>query len=96
MDNREFLQALLDWRGDGSKVCSRCGCCEVVAQECEQCDEGLDGHDCGEDCCCCEDPESNMPCEFCRGRGYFEVCLGRCDNDGKHSAAVQRPSGGEG
>jgi hypothetical protein len=25
-----------------------------------------------------------MPCEYCQGRGYFEVCLGSCDADGKH------------
>src|SRR5438045_1896684 len=85
--NREFLQTLLDARGDGSKICSRCGCCEVVTEECEQCAEGLDGHDCGEDSCCCEFPEENLRCEFCDGRGYFEMCLGRCDKDGKHESA---------
>ena len=84
---REFLQALLDTRGDGSKLCPRCGCCELTTEECEQCDEGLDGHDCGDDCCCCEDPEPNLACQFCNGRGYFEICLGHCDKDGKHGAS---------
>lgn len=84
---REFLQALLDARGDGGKLCERCGCCEMTTEECEQCDEGLNGHDCGEDCCCCADPEENVRCGFCRGRGYFEVCLGSCDKDGKHERA---------
>lgn len=78
-EQRNFLQALLDTRGDGSKLCPRCGCCEMTTEECEQCDEGLDGHDCGE--------EPNLRCQFCGGRGYFEVCLGQCDENGKHKAA---------
>jgi hypothetical protein len=68
VSQREFLQALLDTRGDGSKLCARCGCCEMTTEECEQCDEGLDGHDCGEDTCCCEFPEDNLRCQFCSGR----------------------------
>jgi len=70
--------------GLARKLCPRCECCELVTEECEQCEEGYSGHDCGEDCCCCADPEDNLVCEFCRGRGYFEVCLGRCDSEGKH------------
>lgn len=81
---REFLQELLDARGDGSKICPRCGCCELTTEECEQCEDGLDGHDCGEDCCCCEYPEPNLPCQFCGGRGYFEICLGSCNSEGQH------------
>lgn len=90
--SREFLQALLDARGDGGKLCQRCGCCELVSEECEQCNEGLDGHDCGEDCCCCLDPEDNIPCQFCRGRGYFEVCLGGCNERGEHREANETGS----
>jgi len=75
------------------ELCARCGCCEMVTEECEQCDEGLDGHDCGEDCCCCEDPEPNLPCQFCSGRGYFMVCLGRCDEHGQHAAKAVASEG---
>lgn len=37
--------------------------------ECWNCDEGYSGHDCGEDCCCCLDPEDNVICDICRGKG---------------------------
>lgn len=38
--------------------------------ECGQCGGwGLDGHDCGEDICCCADPEDNIECENCEGEG---------------------------
>ncbi len=42
--------------------------------ECENCGgEGFVGHDCGEDCCCCLDPEDNVPCDVCGGKGgYWE------------------------
>jgi hypothetical protein len=33
-----------------------------------------DFHDCGEDCCCCIDPEPGE-CPECHGRGYFKHCL---------------------
>ena len=37
---------------------------------CDDCGgEGLLGHDCGEDCCACADPDDNMPCLRCEGRG---------------------------
>ena len=38
--------------------------------ECENCGgEGVTSHDCGEDCCCCEDPEDNVACDCCDGEG---------------------------
>lgn len=36
---------------------------------CEQCVDGFTGHDCGEDCCCCLNPEPNVECEVCDGEG---------------------------
>lgn len=66
-------------------ICRRCGCCEVVWKDCVHCGgKGLDGHDCGEDCCCCLDPEENLRCDMCEGRGGWKWCLGRCDEHGKH------------
>lgn len=45
--------------------CPKCGA-ELERVICELCDgEGLDAHDCGEDCCCL-DPEPNVPCDICR------------------------------
>lgn len=43
--------------------------------ECESCGgEGMDGHDCGEDVCCCLDPEPNVPCHDCGGSGKVHAC----------------------
>jgi len=43
--------------------------------ECWQCDgEGVSGHDCGDDCCCCLDPEDNMRCDICGGHGGWWRC----------------------
>lgn len=55
--------------------CARCGSsCEYV--RCEMCGgEGLDGHDCGEDICCCLHPEDNVDCDTCKGHGGWYQCL---------------------
>ena len=48
---------------------------EKVWHECEQCGgEGVYGHDCGEDVCCCLYPEDNMRCDICRGKGGWWHC----------------------
>lgn len=66
-------------------MCPKCGCCEMVWEECEYCDEdGFVDHDCGEDCCCCADPEPNVTCDVCRGVGGFWVCAGGCNEQGEH------------
>jgi len=45
--------------------------------ECWQCGgEGMYGHDCGEDCCVCADPEENERCDICRGKGGWLRCYG--------------------
>jgi hypothetical protein len=55
--------------------CPRCGG-SADWQECSNCGgDGYDGHDCGEDCCCCEDPEDNIPCDICHGEGGWWACL---------------------
>jgi protein gp37 len=55
--------------------CARCGAsCYFV--DCDNCDEdGMIDHDCGEDCCCCLDPEPNVPCSICWGHGGWYCCL---------------------
>lgn len=54
--------------------CARCGS-SLFFDDCEACGgEGLDGHDCGEDCCCCADPEENVVCAYCGGKGSFPHC----------------------
>lgn len=55
--------------------CARCGS-STDSVQCEACGgEGVDGHDCGEDSCMCRDPEPNVSCSYCQGRGSWLVCL---------------------
>ena len=37
--------------------------------------EGFSSHDCGEDTCCCIDPEDNVVCDVCGGKGGWKVQL---------------------
>lgn len=54
--------------------CARCGG-SVDYEDCWQCGgEGVDHHDCGEDCCCCAFPEDNVQCDNCMGEGGWRVC----------------------
>ena len=64
-------------------ICLRCGCCTMYWEECWNCDEGYSSHDCGEDCCCCDDPEPNVTCDICGGKGGYYVC--DCDEKGRHA-----------
>lgn len=41
--------------------------------DCWQCGgEGYSDHDCGEDCCCCLNPENNVICDICNGAGGWK------------------------
>lgn len=53
--------------------CDKCRC-ELEWQECENCEEGYSYHDCGEDCCCCLNPENNVICDTCNGEGGWYYC----------------------
>ena len=55
--------------------CARCGSsCDF--QQCDQCGgEGVDGHDCGDDTCCCLYPEDNVGCDICESHGGWWTCL---------------------
>ena len=54
--------------------CARCGS-SVDGERCWNCEDGYSHHDCGEDCCVCLDPEDNVRCDVCNGRGCWERCL---------------------
>lgn len=42
-------------------------------EDCDDCGgTGYVGHDCGEDTCCCLNPEDNILCDTCGGRGSLE------------------------
>lgn len=54
--------------------CARCGSsCDY--EPCDNCEDGYDGHDCGEDVCCCLYPEENVLCDICDGHGGWNRCL---------------------
>jgi hypothetical protein len=64
-------------RNDGSEEdcqCARCGSSAGFI-DCYNCHDGYTSHDCGEDCCCCLEPEDNVPCDVCEGRGGWWNCL---------------------
>jgi len=67
----------------------------MSSEPCEQCGgDGVDGHDCGEDTCCCMYPADNETCDICQGEGGFMTCLGGCDFDGRvpHKRRVEPPA----
>lgn len=71
------VEGAISWRktpwGE-EPFCPHCGS-DVHWVDCENCDEGYTGHDCGEDCCCCLYPEPNVVCDICDGKGGWYVCL---------------------
>jgi hypothetical protein len=59
--------------------CARCGS-SATFEECEACGgEGLRGHDCGDDTCCCLRPEENQTCGDCGGVEGWWCCLSSRD-----------------
>lgn len=63
--------------GDGREWechCARCGS-SADYERCDHCEDGFDGHDCGEDCCCCLEPEENVVCQICEGHAGWYWCL---------------------
>lgn len=68
-------------------LCPRCKCCEMDWEDCYQCGgEGGRGYD---DDLQFEDPLWYQPgdfetCDTCEGAGGWAMCLGNCDEHGKH------------
>lgn len=54
-------------------ICQVCAW-EVERVDCDQCSDGFVGHDCGEDCCACLEPEDNVACDTCDGYGFWVRC----------------------
>lgn len=54
--------------------CARCGS-SMMTERCEHCEDGYDGHDCGEDCCACLCPDENVRCQYCDGTGVWHHCV---------------------
>ena len=55
--------------------CKKCGHEESAWRTCWSCGGEGGYHDCGEDTCCCLDPdEITNACSECRGNGGWNVC----------------------
>ena len=55
--------------------CKRCHA-DAHWVECDQCEDGYTDHDCGEDTCCCLNPEPNVICDICDGESGWYICDG--------------------
>ena len=65
---------LYDRDHDASPICRECES-DLDWVVCDVCDgSGFSGHDCGEDCCACIDPEDNEVCAECMGVGGWLTC----------------------
>lgn len=53
--------------------CNECGTL-MEWKECWNCEDGYAYHDCGEDTCCCLDPEPNVVCDVCNGEDGWMMC----------------------
>lgn len=53
--------------------CEHCGG-SLSRERCDQCEDGMSYHDCGEDCCACLYPEPNVKCDQCGGAGGWWQC----------------------
>lgn len=59
--------------------CARCGS-DTEWLECYLCGgEGVDGHDCGDDTCCCLNPEDDVECDVCEGDGGWMRCISEAE-----------------
>lgn len=62
---------------------TQCDHANCTWEDCYNCEEGYSDHDCGEDTCCCLNPEPNVVCDVCDGKGGWWKCdrCGKCGDD---------------
>lgn len=63
-----------DHEPEDDPQCQYCGAA-MEWEDCWNCEDGYEGHDCGEDCCCCLHPEPNVRCDVCGGEGGYLQCI---------------------
>lgn len=70
----------------GDDVCDRCGCCGTYWEDCHSCggEGGLDWEDLQFVDPLWYSPGDFVKCDVCSGVGGWFVCLGDCDENGKH------------
>ena len=67
--------------------CQRCKCCSLTREDCDAC--GGDGFVESEDW---QDYGEMFPCGTCAEQGGWSVCVGDCDQDGKHVGRLGEPT----
>lgn len=82
MNEATFLEELCE--ATDKELCPTCKCCEVVWESCETCAGNgyIDNDDYDE---MNEWENDSAPCEMCDGKGGHKMCIGRCDENGKHT-----------
>ena len=81
---------------DEIEACTVCGC-DLEWADCWSCVGDGGYHDCGEDCCCCANPDDdlNCACDVCDGRGGWPLCpLANSHPPAPQSSAENEKSGG--
>lgn len=75
MSDTEIVAGIEWHRDQHDPWCARCGSSADYIP-CGWCgDECFTGHECGEDLCVCVDPEDNVVCDACGGRGGTWHCI---------------------
>jgi len=70
---------------DRMQICKRCGCCSLYWEGCYNCGgEGF--RELYEDDPLWYDEDDLETCDVCNGKGGFWLCIGHCDENGKHGA----------
>lgn len=81
------------YEDDDPPYCEVCGA-ELDWEDCNECGgSGYSYHDCGEDVCCCLDPEDNVKCDQCSGNGGWWECWNKQSTE--HFEWDRRESKGE-
>ena len=80
----QIRQAICGW--GGRTLCLRCRCCEVEWHVCETCrGEGMIEIEDEDDAW---NPDWKK-CNRCRAEGGWPVCIGHCDEQGKHTCILE-------
>lgn len=67
-------------------ICPDCKCCEMVWEKCWKCGGscGDDGEELIMEDSLWYDKDDFRECDVCDGKGGWKMCIGRCDENGKH------------
>lgn len=91
-DDATYEAAQPAYEEEPEPACAKCGS-ELEWIDCDTCGcTGFDGHECGEDTCCCAEPEDNRQCGTCEGNGGWSLCPNRTRAD--HATPTPQEKGG--